>query len=197
MASSSTQIANIALAKIGQERIDSLSDDVTAARWANELYGTARDYVTEMHLWRHAKTVASLAETTNTRSDDYSYAYTRPSACLSFRYILPAQGAFDPKNLIRYEIDGAVIFTDEYQARGVYVAQTTDVTLFPPSFTDAVAWYLAHLLVQPLRQENNLLRVTADGFEQAVKRAIALGAIEEASWIKTADEAMADWHRYR
>lgn len=196
MAASTTQIANLALTRIGQKRIESLTEDTTEARWANEFYGIARDYVTELQLWRHAKRTLTLAETTNDRDNDYAYAYERPSACLSFRYILPYTGAFDPRNPIRFECEGDVIYTDEYQARGVYLAQETDVTKYPPSFTDAVSWYLAHLLVQPLRQENRLLEVTANGFTNAVNHAIARGAVEE-MWIKTASEAQPDWLLYR
>lgn len=192
MASSSTQIANLALARLGQKRIESLSEQTTEARWANEFYPTARDYVTELHAWRHARKTLTLSETTNTRSDDYAYAYERPSDCLSMRYILPSSGVFEPQRPIRFECEADVIFTDEYQARGVYVRQLTDVTKFPPSFTDAVAWYLAHLLTQPLRQENRLMQVTAEGFERAVEAAIARGEVEQL-WVRTADESQPDW----
>jgi len=197
MVASSTQIANLALARIGQERIENIaSDDSAAARWANTFYGIARDYVTELTLWRHAKRTATLAETTNTRENDYDYAYTRPSDCLSFRYVLPAYGAFNPQDPIRFESEGEVIFTSEYQARGVYVVQETDVTKFPPSFTDAVAWYLAHLLVTPLRQSADFLQLTTQGFERAVSAAIARGEAEQL-WILSADEAQPDWLRGR
>lgn len=196
MAASSTAIANLALSHLGQMRIENLSDDDAAARWANEFYPHARDFVTELQLWRYCKRTAILAETANDRDSDFAYAYERPSDCLSFRYILPLYGAFDPQNPIRYECEGDVIYTDEYQARGVYAKQVTDTTQFPPSVDAAMGWYLAHLLVQPLRQENALLRVTADGFDQAVNHAIARGAVEQ-MWIKSAEESIPDWQAYR
>ncbi len=43
----------------------------TEARWANEFYGHARDYVTEAGLWRHAKKTLTLEEGVNDREDDY------------------------------------------------------------------------------------------------------------------------------
>lgn len=192
MAASTTQIANLALSKLGQKRIDSLSDSDPEAIWANELYGTARDYVTSLAPWRHAKSTVSLAETTNTRSDDYAYAYTRPSDCLQFLYVLEPSGTFDPRYAVRFECEGDLIFTDTYQARGVYVKQATDVTKFPPPFTDAVAWYLAHLLVQPMRMENRLVQFTADGFQRALSLAVAKNGMET-NFIVTADEAQPDW----
>lgn len=197
MASSTTQIANLALAKLGQARLENLSDtSIAEARWASELYPQARDYVTELFPWRHARRIAALTEATNDRSDDFDYAYERPSDCLSFRFVLSEQGPFDAGYPIRFETLGDLIYTDEGSARGYYVAQETDVTKYPPTFTDALAWYLAHLLVQPLRQESRLLQLTADGFDRAITLAISRGAIEEV-WIKTAEQGMADWHRGR
>lgn len=199
MASSTTQIANLALAHIGQSRIESMSETSAEARWANELYPHARDYATEQPgiLWRHAKRTLTLEETTNDRDDDFEYAYVRPSDCYSFRYILAETGAFDPRYPIRFECEGDVIYTDEATARGVYLRQITDVTKFVPSFVEAVAWYLAHLLVQPLRQENRLLDTTLGGYQRALAHAIACGAAEQSSYIPTADEAMPDWQRGR
>lgn len=193
MAASSTTIANLALAHLGQERIENLgTDDTTAARWAREFYPHARDYVTELQLWRYSKRTATLAEATNDRDSDYAYAYTRPSDCLSFRYILPASGPFDPRDPIRFECEGDVIYTDEYQARGVYSRQITDTAKWPPSIDAAIGWYLAHLLVQPLNQENALLTIADNGFRASVGQAVSLGGVEQ-MWIKSADEAMPDW----
>lgn len=198
MAASSTAIANLALGHcLGQTRIENLStDDEPVARWAREFYPHARDYVTELQLWRYSKKTLTLAETTNDRESDFAYAYERPSDCLSFKYILPQSGGFDPTDPIRFECEGDVIYTDEYQARGVYCRQITDTTKFPPSIDAAMGWCLAHLLVQPLRMENGLLRTTADGFSGAVNHAIALKEVEQV-YIKSAEEVMPDWLRGR
>lgn len=196
MASSSTQIANLALGKVGQARIESLSEATKEARWANEYYGQARDYVTEAGLWRHAKKTATLAEGTSDRADDYRYAYERPSECLKFCYLLPNTGAFDPNNPIRFECEGDLIYTDEASARGVYIRQVTDVTKFSPSFTDAVAWQLAHRLVQPLRLENSLISTTLQGYMGALHHAAEIGAMEQLI-IWNADEQLSEWHRGR
>lgn len=192
MASSTTQIANLALGKIGQSRIEALTEESKEARWANEFFGQARDYTTESALWRHAKKTLTLEETDNDREDDYAFAYVRPSDCLKVARILSSSGAFDPRYPIRFDCEGDVIYTDEAIARGVYVRQVTDVTKFVPSFTDAVAWQLAHLLVQPLRLENSLIATTLQGYDRAMGHAIAMGAAEQLI-IWTADEAAPDW----
>lgn len=195
MAASETQIANLALARLGQFRLTSISsNDSAESRWANELYGTARDYVTEHpgFIWRHAKRTVTLATTTNDREDEWDYAYERPSDCLSFRMILEQESGYDPRYMIRFDCEGDVIYTDEPTARGVYVRQVTDVTKFSPAFTDAVAWYLASLLCVPLRMENAQHDRMLGGYARAINHAIATGAVE-GHYIKDAGEAMPDW----
>lgn len=195
MASSVTQIANLALGKLGQMRLTNISaNDTNEARWCNEFYPHARDYVTEQPniVWRHAKRTLVLEETTNDRTSDFQFAYGRPSDCFSFRYILPYQGGFDPRYSLRFECEGDTVYTDEATARGVYVRQITDVTRFVPSFTDAVSWYLAHLLCVPLKMESAQLDKMLAGYYRALGHAVACGAAEQL-YIKTADEAQPDW----
>lgn len=192
MAASETQIANLAMGKIGQARIEALTEESEPARWAAEYFGQARDYVTEAGIWRHAKKTMYLAQVDNDREDDYEYAYERPSDCLKLWYLLPQLGGFDPRNPIRYETEGDVIYTDEQIARGVYVRQITDVTKFMPSFTEAMAWYLAHLCVTPLRLENSLIGTTLSGYAGAFQHAVATGAVEQLL-IWDANEAQPDW----
>lgn len=194
MAASETSIANLAFSHIGQVRVENISEPDPTARWALEFFPHARDYVTELHLWRYCKRTVALTPLVNDRPADFAYAYQRPSDCLSFKLVLPSRGGFDPRNPIRFDPEGDVIYTNEPEARGIYARQVTDVTRFPPSIDSAISWYLAHLLVQPLRLENALLTSTARSFGDAVNHAIATGAVEEALlMIKDADEALPDW----
>jgi hypothetical protein len=110
--------------------------------------------------------------------------------------VLPLRGAFDPRYPIRFETEGDLIYTDEPTARGLYIRQITDVTKYVPSFTEALAWYLAHLLVSPLRLENGLISTTLAGYNNALSIAVAHGAMEQLV-IRDADESMADFHRGR
>lgn len=203
MASSVTQIANLALAKLGQLRLNDISsDDGPEARWSLELYPHARDFVTEEVAPRHAKTTAALAQlSTNERSNEYQYAYQRPSNALSVLYLMEQNDPFDPMAPIRFECetdssDNEVIYTDEPNARVVYIKQVTDVTRFKPSFTEAIAWYLAHLLVNPLRQDKALFADMLNGYERAKAKAVAAHAHEQFV-VRDATEAQAEWHKFR
>lgn len=199
MGSSVTEICNLALgARLGgQRRIASISEETTEARWCNAFYEHARDIVTADALWRHARTVAALSENaTNALEDDWGYSYERPSNCLRLAYILPATGWFDRRSPIRHIGVGDDIYTDEPDARALYVKQQTDATTFGPHFTAAVSWYLAHLLVQPLEKSREYLKTTMDGYTLAVARAMQMDEAEEIVQF-TADEAQPDWMQGR
>jgi len=196
VAASSTEIANLALAHLGQKRIETLSEETKEARWANQLYPAALAYVTEAALWGHARRTLVLEVTDNDRESDYQYAYVRPSDCLSFKYILPYEGRFDPGAPINFEREGDCIYTDEETARGVYVRLVETTTKFAPSFDDAVALQLAQRLVAPLALDKSLKREMADAYRFALEYAVSIGACEQLV-IWSADEAQSEWHRAR
>ena len=196
MAASSTQISNLALGKLGQARIESMSEQSAEARWCNEFYSQALDFVSTDAPWRHNETIVTMEELTNDRSDDWGYKYNRPSDCLKVRYLLARTGAFDPQNPVRYITAGSGIYSDEPTARLVYSQQQTDTTTFPAGFTDALAHYLSHLICQPLTQSDDKTEKALAKYYRA--KAIAIqNESSEMSWIKTADEGMADWHAGR
>jgi hypothetical protein len=197
--SSETAICNIALAaRLGQSRIPNLQDTSKEARLCNEFYEHARDFTTQAALWGHARTVATLDENAdNDLEDDFAYSYAYPSDCLRIVYLLPETGkAFDRANAVRSKRVGDNIYSDEQNARAYYIRQLTDASKFSPAFVDAISWYLASLLVQPLRLENQLTITMLQGFGTSLARAVALDEAEEI-FQQTADEAQAEWHRAR
>lgn len=199
MASSETQIANLALGKFGQSRLESISsNDSAESRWCLEFYPHARDIVTEQVAPRHARKTQSLAElSSNDREDDFEFAYEHPSDAMAVLYLLAETGQFDPNFPIQYEAEGDTIYTDEPSARIVYVRQSTDVTKYPPSFTEAVATYLAHMLVPPLKQDKQLAADMLNAYlNVAMPKAVAATQNERVI-IRSADENMSDWHRGR
>lgn len=197
MASSVTQICNLALnARLGQDRIESINEDSAPARAAKEHYAHALAFATEDADYRFARKIATLAQITNDRAVEWTFAYERPSDCLKARYILPYSGRFDPRFVIPYEAMADAIYTDESAARLRYSRLVTDVTRFSPSFTEAVAWYLAHLLVMPLQLDTKLMGDMLNGYQIAKQRAVAADASEELVQ-QSANDTIPDWQAYR
>lgn len=197
MVSSVTQICNLALAHLGRDRLENVSsDDGETARWCNELYVPAREFVTADALWRHAKKIAVLAEADNDREDDWIYAYQRPSDCLRFWYMLPETGRFWRPDAIPYETFADIIYSDELAARGLYIRSVEDTAKFTPSFVNALSWYLAHLLASPLKMSEETMANMLQGYASAKANAIATDSAEQL-YVPTADEVAADWIAYR
>lgn len=197
MAASETAIVNLALGKLGQARIESMSDGSNEQVWASEYFSHARAFVTADALWRHAKKIAALSAETNDRPSDWGYKFTRPSDCLRLWHLLPQYGVYDPRYPIRFEAIGDAIYSDEPNARAVYVYLVTDTTKYTPSFDAALSWYLAHLLCQPLRMDSKLMGQMLEGYDLAKRHAIAMDAIEEVSYIPSAAEEAPEWMRAR
>lgn len=194
MVATPVSICNLALgARLGQVRISALSDSTEEARWSNEFYAIARDFVTADALWGHARCVASLTELSdNDLEDDYTYAYQRPSDCLRVVYLLPEMGRFDQRSVMRTKRIGSTIYSDEPNARLYYIKQVTETSTYSPAFVQALAWYLAHLLANPLLKSPQLMADMLNGYAVAKANAIATDEAEEILAFD-ADEQMPDW----
>lgn len=106
--SSDTQVANLALAKIGtRSTIASLTEDSNEARAINLIYENTRDQVLGMAFWNFARKTANLSVlktapgavgSTSTGGPTWSpdwpppgwlYEYAYPSDCIQMRFITP------------------------------------------------------------------------------------------------------------
>lgn len=106
--SSDTEVANLALAKIGtRSTIASLSEDSNEARAINLIYANTRDQVLGMAFWNFARKTANLGVlkvapgaigSTSTGGNVWSpdwpppgwlYEYAYPSDCIQMRFVSP------------------------------------------------------------------------------------------------------------
>lgn len=199
MASSVTAICNNALqAKLGQASIASINETSTEAAACLQFYEHARDYTLQSATWSFASRLRALEQNDDNDLEEYwAYSYEAPADTLRIVRVLPASAnPFDRRYHVAYKRIGDNIYTDEDDAWIFYVRQVTDATLFSPAFVEALAWKLAHFLVQPLRLENRLTQETEAGFLRALNWAIALSEAEDVL-AQTAQETMAEWHRGR
>ncbi|TCA47712.1 hypothetical protein E0J16_27545 [Rhizobium pisi] len=80
-------ICNLALASIGKDSINALSEPTVEAPACNRLFAPARDALLQAYPWRFAGRTRSLAEIENDRPGEWAYAYDRPVDCLAIRGI--------------------------------------------------------------------------------------------------------------
>lgn len=142
-----TSICNLALGRIGDERIISMDDASQSARYCKLFYSQTRDEVLRSHPWNFAIRRDTLTALASTPPFGWDYQYQIPSDLLR---LLQFNGwdAWEPLDL--YEIESGKLLTDESTAQIRYIFQITDTTLFDPLFTEALSLKLASKLSRPL-----------------------------------------------
>ena len=139
-------IVNSALAKLGVDRISSFTENVQAARLANDLYDLKRDEVLRAHNWDFARQRAELGALV----DEASFGHLRkrfqlPSDCLKVLRMEDRRTEFS--------VEAGILFTNAASARIWYTRRETDTSLYEASFVDALATRLAVDFCIPLLQD--------------------------------------------
>tara|TARA_R110000868_G_scaffold268290_1_gene527506 strand:- start:209 stop:793 length:585 start_codon:yes stop_codon:yes gene_type:complete len=162
MATSSVEICNSALVKIGAARISALSDNTKAAIACNDQYDRLRKEVLRSHPWNFAISYISLAATANTPVwDAWTKEFLLPSDVL--RILETDLGDYNAWE-IGYNVDGnKVLFCNDDAVKIKYIKDITNTTRFEPNFEEALAFRiaadLAYHLVQSQTVQANMFRL--------------------------------------
>lgn len=182
MAQSEVAICNIALARTGQrEFITSLTGSSAPSKVCNVLYVEARQTVLASIWWPFATKRATLAELANTTRDGWIFVYALPVDCIAARSLWSGlrRPAVDQAIQFGLEHDAVsgkkVLLSDLEDAVLSYTADISAPGLFPPLFTDALAWKLAAdiALAMPIKPQVGL------AMQQGYQRALAIAAAAE------------------
>jgi len=174
---SEVDISNMALSHLGDSATVASIDPPEGSAQAEHcqrFYPMARDALLEMHDWTFASKRVALAQVTNT-SNQWSYAYARPSDCLklisilstdapddySQSFAMAAAGSFEQVNQtgiytpqkFTQELDdngNRIILTNQDLATARYTKFVVDTARFSPLFVETLAAYLASKLAGPV-----------------------------------------------
>ena len=150
MASTKTDIANMAISALGVGKLLSdLDTDTSAeAKAARLYYENARDSLLAWAPWPFAKEQAALSQITTDPNSTWKYSYTYPSASLRFLRIVPASTpndvTYDQEIPFRIQHGSSTreIWTNEgATACGEYIRSVTETARFPADFTLALSYY--------------------------------------------------------
>lgn len=185
---SEIEIVNMAISRIGANRIQSLNDQTKEAREAKLHYPFARDRALEAHDWNFARKRFQLALLDESYSG-WNYAYQMPIDCACPRKIIDPTTAVrsDNPNMptippIKFEsgvssdLSHKVILTDQENAELLGTAKVTDPNLFSSAYVNALAWLLASDLAIPVKGKEALADRCYKMFMQAVATAEAQNA---------------------
>ncbi|MBN9218964.1 MAG: hypothetical protein J0I79_13500 [Mesorhizobium sp.] len=186
MAITPLDIANMALAVLDEAPIDSLDQDVKAARLLNLHFDLTREAELTKCAW-----VFAILRATVTASD------TGNSACtLNFAYELPADCLRPLPMTHNGEADGVpvswrqeagLIYSDQPGPLVIrYVANLTDPNDWDALFTEVVVAALAVKVAHPLTYKSGMIDIARAAYDRALDAAFNANAIQRGGRLYTA-----------
>lgn len=147
MTISSTTICNLALYKVGAERISSLNEANKRARICKDIYALMRNATLRDHPWKFALKRVTLALTGNTPLYKWDYEYQLPSDYLRILSVYPQS---------THKIEGDKLLSDESTLKIKYIFREETEDNFDANFIEAFSLRLAAELAYPIVQSNSL-----------------------------------------
>jgi hypothetical protein len=147
MPTTSTSIANSALAKVGAERIASLNDASTRAILCLEQYEKIRDELLYSHPWNFAIGRVELTPLVDQPLYEFAYQYQLPADVL--RVI-----GTDIPGMTEWNVEGRLFLCNFTPVKLKYIKQVTEEALFTPGFSEAFAAKLAAEICYALTQSS-------------------------------------------
>ena len=132
---SDVAICNIALTMLGADTITSLDENTENARKLNAVYPYIRNEVLRAYPWNFAIRWASLAQLSETITNDYSYVYQLPTDPKCLRVI----GLDEDNEDEDFRVENGKLYCDVSSVSIQYIAEITDATKFDSQFVTALA----------------------------------------------------------
>ena len=149
---SEVDICNMALRRLGAERITSLADTTKRAKLCNDAYTLVRDRVLRSHPWNFAMRRVTLAKLVTTPEFGFDNEFQLPSDCLRVIRI----DDYEPEE-INYVVEGDKLLIDEPSVKISYISKVTNTAEYEANFIQVLAWELALELSYGLNQSNTLI----------------------------------------
>jgi hypothetical protein len=140
MATTDTQICNLALSRIAEKPIMSMADNSAPARACLLWYEATRDEVLRAHRWNFAKKSATLSELATAPAFGWTHQYQLPIDCLR---VWQLNGFEDWQEPRPWEIEGRLLLTHQEVAEIKYVYRNTNEHEYDALFVMAFAAKLA------------------------------------------------------
>ncbi len=180
MATSRTEIQNSALIKIGEATISSDVQVGKAPATLKRQYPIQRRYLIRRYRWNFAMRRAELAPEATAPAFGFENQFLLPPLCL--RVI----GLYDSTELLRnytaskdpFKVEGRMIHAQGTKIEIFYLEDVTNTTLFDPMFDEALAWLLASDVAFDISAGTDVVKMTRQGFLQAITDAKRADAIE-------------------
>lgn len=190
MAYSVIDIVNLALGRIGQIKIDLLTEDSTAAIQASLAWPYVRDEVLSATDWVFAKTRTALAKNSVSPVQGFLYAYTLPAdflrVCRNRENDPPVYppGVTGTNYVIESLADGTLCLFTDYDNTDSdiivqYIRRETNPTRYSPSFISAAAYRLGGELAIILPESGTKLKDMMTLYSRSLRLAEGINSVND------------------
>ncbi len=171
MAVSETSICNMALGRIGSNRLTNMdTDTIIEAIWCRAFFDEVRDGLLRSHIWKFAVKTSELSEDAATPDFQYDNQFDLPADFLRAWYVYDTTSS--------WQIEAQWLLTDDDEVNLVYIAQITDPTKFDSLFVELLALKLAINLCMPLTHDRLLRRELVEEYQALESKARAVNLQE-------------------
>lgn len=171
---SKIEIINLALGRIGQGTIGSLSEDSVQAAVAGRIYESCLKECLRGNNWSFAQVSEPLALVANYTPVNWTYAYQYPTSCMVLwkLYVVGSPREGDHfQELFVPALNQKVIGSNTQFANGEYTFYVQDTSLYDSSFVNVFAYRLAADMAMPLNadaeQAKNMMAIFSNQMSEA------------------------------
>jgi hypothetical protein len=176
---SDVEICNLALVKVGSERIASLLDESKQAKILNAIYNQKKDAELAANHWTFATKRASIPASSTAPAFGWKYAYPLPSDFLRMIQVGDNYSFYDSGDGAIFSIEGKSILTNEPAPLKIrYIYRVENSGILPALFVEVLAARLHIEIVEALSQSASKADVAMNGYKMALRAARKANAIE-------------------
>ena len=166
MPTTSTQICNLALARIGARRILAIDNSSVESRACLLNYETTRDEVLRAHRWNFAIKRAELSALVDDPSFGWAKQFQLPADCLRVLQLNGWEANQDPK---RWEIEGRLLLCDLSESVQIkYIYRNENAHEYDPIFVQALSCKLAHAIAKEISGSSGLATEQLQEYERVI-----------------------------
>ena len=152
---SEVSISSMALTRLGQARISSMTQKGLGAELSNQYYETTRDELISDYDWPFAIKRESIAVSADTNLSNFTYMYTLPTDYLRVLTLLSSEDYSEIKDA--WQIEGLKLLTDINPAYIKYIRKVENPVELPQLFVEAFYLRMATKMCIKLTQDEKLL----------------------------------------
>jgi hypothetical protein len=165
-----TEIANMALVRIGQEPILSLEADNKNARIVKLFYENARNYCLKIGSWSFATKRVTLALLEDAPAFGYDNQFSLPADFLDVQRIQDEAG----NRITEFKIENNRILTNESFLNLIYTFKATEADDFSPEFIELLWYKILSQITYPILLSDEITKKHEDKYQDLEDQYVTL-----------------------